>query len=185
MAGGLNSDLVICQGNPAVVHYQQGQKVFYQRSNHTNGATWAPGTNAPIVTVDAFGGQDSSLVISGGVPMACYFTYWAGNDGLKFSKGNDAYGNTWTTPIVLDSGSSNLGSLCDMATVNGIPFIAYRDMANTMVKAIFATDATATSWGTPETIAIDICYDISVAEVNGHAAVTWCSGQGIEYAIKY
>lgn len=123
--------------------------------------------------------------MSGGLPMTCYFSCWSGNDSLKFSKGEDKYGNTWTTPVMLDSGSTGFGLYCDKAQANGIPFICYRDQGNTTVKVIFAQDATGIKRIPPSVVDNGICCAVLCAEVTGHPAVAWCSSQSLKYAIYY
>jgi hypothetical protein len=168
--------LAVVDSRPAVAYYHWWlDDLRYVRANDTAGASWG----SPV-TVDSPGdvGWYSSLAVVDGRPAIGYFD-WASNKDLKYARANDASGDSWGSPIVVDS-VGDVGRFGSMAVIDGHPAMAYYDETDDVLKYVRASDAAGTSWDSP--IILDSISVVSVspfsllaslADINGSPAIVY------------
>ncbi|MCB1278053.1 choice-of-anchor D domain-containing protein [Prosthecobacter sp.] len=77
--------------------------------------------------------------------------------------------------IAVDGTSSNVGSHCSQAIVDGNPAISYYDVTNGDLKFVRASTPDGSTWGTPVTVASagDVGQYTSLCVVNGNPAISY------------
>lgn len=125
---GQHASLAIIDGNPAIAYYDTTNKnLKFARASDATGTTW-PGGN--IVTADgssAKTGLFAALSVFGGRPAIAYQDET--NHDLKFAWASDAQGSSWpsTNILTVDGAGTQVGSHASMASINGMPAIAYHE----------------------------------------------------------
>lgn len=125
-------------GKPAVT-YRNGSLYFARNSAADGSGTW---TATQVDPVADFSG-DSSLGVSGGVPVVAYRDDVTAD--LKFARNTAADGSgSWVRTTIESTG--NIGLAPSLATVGGVPGIAYYDQSVQIVK--YAVNSVADGSGT-------------------------------------
>jgi PKD repeat protein len=115
-----------------------------------NGTAWAA-----AVSIPSGAGQNSDdlgLGLAGGFPALCFGSTSSGS-ALWYARADDAAAGAWSTvPAKIDNPGWT-GGFCTMATVAGVPAIAYYEVSpQARVMYIQAADANGTSWNTPQIV---------------------------------
>ena len=138
--------IVIVNGNPAVLYMDNNGLAAYQRAIDPFGYTWTTPIN-PLPNAN----QSYSVcltVVDGNPAISCTDM---GDSRLRFIRATDTNGTTWGSPIVVD-GTTTTASDTSMVVSAGLPAIAYVDTNNNYLKFVCATNAAGTAWDTPVTI---------------------------------
>ncbi len=178
---GMYTSLAVVNGNPAISYMDfSNQHLKYVRASDASGGSWGP-----PVTVDSgtgMVGRYTSLAVVNGNPAISYRneTY----DDLKYIRAIDANGDSWDTPVTLDSDGS-VGLFTSLAVINDNPAISYWDVTNEDLKYVRADDASGGSWGSPLTLDSvgTVGEYTSLAVVNGNPAISYYDGTN--YDLKY
>ena len=144
---GLYTSLAVVDGMPAVSYFQEysGGGLQYKRALNADGTVWSE-----PYSLDTNGGGGDSLAVVNGVPAISY--YGEGNHQLKFIRANTANGNSWGDPVVLDSQATWGDEGTSLAIIDGRPAISYYDSTLCALKFIIATDASGTTWNSPQVL---------------------------------
>lgn len=144
---GLNTSLAVVDGMPAISYIKSftGGGLQYKRAFNADGTVWSES-----YSLDTAGGGGDSLAVVNGVPAISY--YGEGNNQLKFIRATTASGNSWGTPIVLDTQATWSDAGTSLAIIDGRPAISYYDQSLTALKFIIATDASGTTWNAPQVL---------------------------------
>lgn len=115
-------------------------------------------------------GRYCSLAVIGGRPAIAYIS----REKPMFIRATDARGTGWGSAIDV-AGSATAGArMTSLASINGLPGIAFLDKQHSCVAYTQAADANGTSWATPAVIEdCPVEYRLSLAEVNLRAAVVF------------
>lgn len=183
--------MIIVNGNPAVCYGSDtgtAREVRYIRATDANGTAWG----SPVVLDSNTASSDTplggTLAIVNGYPAACYRN-WDDNYCLRFIRATDANGDSWSSPITLDTEGS-VGHWSWLAVVNGNPAISYEhEIPNSIsdLRYIRATNANGTAWGSPQTLDSvgNTGWMTSLAVVGGYPAISYYNGGvGDLYYIK-
>ncbi|MEO6453171.1 MAG: hypothetical protein ABIN97_03820, partial [Ginsengibacter sp.] len=184
-SAGEYTSLQIVNGNPAFSYYDLGnpfgnipQDLKYVRATNASGTAWG----TPI-TIDAEGGENTSLQIVNGNPAVSYYT-----GDLKYVRATDVSGTLWDTPVTVDN-KGNAGDYTSLRVVNGNPAISYYEYnyPNSYLKYIRATNESGTAWGTP--VIIDSTGNVgqytSLQIVNGNPAISYFEDKYPKGYLKY
>ncbi|MCB1188243.1 hypothetical protein KDL29_13850 [bacterium] len=98
--------------------------------------------------IDNSGGY-TSLALVNGRPAISY--YDDTDHDLKFVRALDAFGQSWGTPLTLDS-AGDTGQYTSLEVIGGIPMIAYYDFTNQDLRFIRASDEDGSAWESPLTL---------------------------------
>ncbi len=178
------TSLVIVNGNPAIGYYDETNgDLKYVRASDASGNIWG----SPV-TVDSEGdvGHYARMAIINGNPAISY--YDETNGDLKYVRASDASGNIWGSPVTVDSEGDVGIEGTSLAIVNGYPAIGYLDATNGDLKYVRATDASGSSWGTPQTVdSAGVGGNASLAIVNGNPAISYVdyTNGNLKYAFYY
>jgi len=138
--GNYSSLLVVLGGFPAISYFEetgsdppQG-RLMYVRAQDREGASW----RTPIVVDDGGGGEtgvNTSMAYIGGRPAIAYLD--SANRNLMFVRAEDARGDAWGAPVLVDD-SGHLGGAVTLIETGGLPAIGYADTYDADIKyAIF------------------------------------------------
>lgn len=140
-------------------------------SGDITGTSWVSFSNIDG-SISAPRGIYNSLKIISGNPAISYYDIF--NSRLKYIRATDIYGSTWSSAIVIDDpASTDVGMFSSMVVDAGNPGVAYYDNTNSTLKFIRATNATGTTWGTPEDFNDNHGSYTSSTLVNGNPAVAY------------
>jgi len=154
-------DLVEVSGLPALAyHRQQSNDLYYERGGNVD---WNGGTAIEVVVASAGNtGQYAQLMVVNGRPAISYLDVT--NTDLKFVRAADATGATWGSPVVVDPAGGSFGNL---ALVEGVPAISYRNAQGTL-GYVRASDVNGTTWTAPVAITnAPLTANFSSMVVNG------------------
>jgi len=192
--GSREISLLVVNGKPAICYENSARNLQYVRALDADGTAWGEPVSLPT------GGEyilsnSSSMAIINGHPAVAYTSHETDTDyyDLHFVQATDAEGNTWGTPVVVDSDSGErVGEYCSLAEIHGRPAIAY--LATSSPDAIELRyveakdlngevwrDPTVVEWVTKPGTTAQYC---SLAFVNNHPAIAYC-GDDVYYAIYY
>ena len=122
--GGADFSLAVVDGKPAVAYWDWVVDALkYLRANDAQGESWG----APLL-LDTEGrdvGLFASLAVVDGDPAIAYIENGPGTPELRFIHAEDATGNSWHSPMVVDA--DRLGWYLSLAAVNGSTGISYYD----------------------------------------------------------
>jgi hypothetical protein len=130
--GGWDFSLAVVDGRPAVAYSlwnETTDDLKFVRAADAQGTTW----NTPK-TLDSKGrkiGMFASLTIVNGLPAIAYVQNGSGHPDLRYVAANDAAGNIWSLPMVVDS---DAGWYLSLAEVDGVAGISYYDNAISALK---------------------------------------------------
>ncbi len=117
-------------------------------------------------------GQFTSQAIVNGNPAISY--YDALNGDLMYVRALDINGNSWGTPVPVDT-TNSVGSYNSLFVVNGNPAISYFDETNGDLWYVRASDTNGATWGTP--VAVDTVNYVglftSLRVINGNPAISY------------
>ena len=121
---GKHTSLKVVNGRPAIA-YQHSffGDLRYVRANDATGSSWGA-----AVSVVAQAPISTNLEIIDGNPAIAYQAS-SGLDDLRYVYATNINGTAWTSPVVLDDGSSNVGDRLSLSVINGKPAVAYQDRA--------------------------------------------------------
>lgn len=154
-AGLIGVEMTIINGNPAITSVVVSQTeegyINYTRAGNASGTTW----NSTVTVVTGISPPSNqkpivNLKMVNGHPAIAYYNTI--DENLYFVRANDANGNTWGTPVLVDS-QGNVGDWLSMEVVDGQPAISYQDVTNGDLKYVRATRTNGNSWATPITVA--------------------------------
>lgn len=143
-------------------------------------------TPIPMEDLNGSGGNlgpHCSQQIVNGNPAIAYYDSQHGD--LRYTRANDASGNTWGDPIIV-ADRYDVGKFCEMKIIQGNPAIAYVDQTHQILKYVRATDPNGTTWSSPVTVDNSINLNpcnLSLADVNGNPAISYC--EGLNITLKY
>jgi PKD repeat protein len=129
-----------------------------------------------IVTVDKDGdnGKDCSFAIIDGHPAVAYYKF---TKGLYYNRAVDEYGGTWGTVQKLDGTVEDFetGHYASLQEVSGMPAVVYCDQTPGYVAMNYvrATDATGSTWGSPQTLVSGATSNSSMQITNGKPLVAY------------
>jgi len=104
----------------------------YVRATHANGTSWGTPVTVDSDSLGGLGlGDYSSLAVVDGLPAISYYQQDGGY--LKFAQAVDACGDSWTTPIRVDS-MGTVGEFTSLIDLTGYPAIAYYRQTNQDLK---------------------------------------------------
>ncbi len=163
---GTYPSLAVVNGNPAISYYDTtNTNLRYTRAADAAGATWAGGINVIVESSADDVGNYASLAVVSGRPAVSYLDATAGD--LKFAIASNASGSTWPAAnrLVVDGDSTNVGAYCSLASVDGLPAIAYQDETSFDLKyASLPAASWSASNGTAESILASGVKDGGVTE---------------------
>jgi hypothetical protein len=158
-----------------------GNWIRFVRSYDAEGTNW-PQVPVDLTPIGDFRLSGSSFEIVSGYPaVACWSTL---DTQVFFVRALDADGMEWGQPVPAASAADVQASL-DLAIVNGLPCIAYRDPAGLYlaVAASFAGD----EWNAPVLVDSGSLVGISVklADIEGRAGLAYYNHlrQNIEFVV--
>jgi hypothetical protein len=165
------SSLKMIDGRPAISYYDRTNgNLKYVSASEFSGFNW----NSPQ-TIDNSAnnvGLFTSLADINGHAAISY--YDDTTDDLKFIRANNPFGNSWGTPVTLDS-TGTVGQFTSLAVINGNPAISYfRDIGG-QLKYVQALNPSGTTWAIPQTLdnTIGVGRYTSMASVNGTAGISY------------
>ena len=115
---GNNKDMILVDGNPAIVYTMLDGTFRYCRATNALGSAW----DTPV-TIDSDGastGISPSLKIVNGLPSVAYI--FADDDSVRYVVGSDSTGSSWETPTTVSSLQTFIGVEMVIQT-NNQPFI--------------------------------------------------------------
>jgi hypothetical protein len=175
--------LGLVNGNPAISYYNAGTRnLEFIRATNSFGVF----NSAARVVVDgaAGAGRYSSLATIQGRPaMACYYTQGILNS-IVFYRASDINGAAWGPRREVAATSQALGNerLVALAEVNGLPAIAYFDLAAGQVKFVRANNVDGTSWSAPAAAFPATAGDCELEVINGRPTLLFHTGSQVRIA---
>ena len=180
--------MALVNGAPAICYLIEAE-FLYVRALDDDGTVW--GDPVAADQTGAYIPHNSVTVINGNPTIAYSFYIGEYNDySLRYVRANDADGETWGTPLTLDSsGEDSVGKYCSLAAINGRPAIAYvihYGEHYSRLQYVEARDEDGEDWREPVTLydGENIVMHSSLKEVNGHPAIAY-SDTTIRYAIYF
>ena len=171
----------VANGNPCAAYTKSGNVEYVRATDSAGTAFGAP------VTVNASGyiSETPALEIVDGCP-AVAFCYNAVPYGITFSRGDDAGGTAFSSPLTAQS-LANAGYRVDLTVVDGHPAIAWIPFDATMIPTYKrADDVHGTAWTTAAVgVGTVNSIELSLAVINGIPAMTWATDDGTNRDIRY
>ncbi|MGK0189034.1 MAG: hypothetical protein ACI9R3_004851 [Verrucomicrobiales bacterium] len=163
---GMFPSLAVVNGNPAISYYDSTTtNLRYARAVNATGATWTGGIKAIVESSVGDVGTHASLAVISGRPAVSYRDATAGD--LKWAIASNANGTTWSAAnrLVIDGDLANVGAYSSLASVDGLPAIAYQDETSFDLKyASLPAASWSASNGTAESILASGVKDGGVTE---------------------
>lgn len=162
---------------PAISYYDiDNMDLMYVRANNQQGSSW--GTPVTVDSLNDVGAFHSLVLLPNNCPAIAYYD---GNYGdLKFVRANDVGGNSWLSPVYVDSNATvSVSAPVSAAIVSGNPAILYRNSNNGALLYTRAGDATGSVWGTSQIVATGTVASLSI--VNGSPAFCYNNGGTLYY----
>jgi hypothetical protein len=179
-AGGGYNSLAVVNGNPAISYQDYTNKdLKYVRATDASGISW--GTPL-ILDSEGINVASTSLTVVNDNPAISYggVTTVGGHARLKYLRASDANGNSWGTPLIVDSEGNMTAPGTSLVVVNGNPAISYStrpEGGDDDLRYVRANDASGSSWGAP--LFVDTVgytgWASSLAIVDGNPAIACCA----------
>jgi hypothetical protein len=183
-SAGAGCCLAIVGGRPAISCLDAGAgTVLYVRSLNSDGTGWPAGAVTVGTTPASL--PHTSLAVVSGRPAIVWCDQTADWE-LIYSRGDDADGTAFSSPVTVDDSWQMTGFQPELAVVNGRPAIAYcaRDLfidyTQADIRYIRALDADGASWDTPVAVNVPgtLCSSPSLAVIAGRPSISYYSGEG-------
>jgi PKD repeat protein len=168
--------LIVADGRPAIAYADdEPYAVMFVRANDALGKAWGTPTIVHDGTSSAYGDYVSAANVDGR-PAICFRMYGGAPSDLRYVRAEDAAGESWGTPVVLDT--NNVGMYGSLAVISGNPAVSYYDFTNKDLLYVRANDSTGGGWGDPVTVANtdDVGRYCHLQEVNGNPAISYYYG---------
>jgi len=173
-SGEFNTMLVV-NGNPAI-SFRSDSSMKYIRAADADGSSWGA-----AVTVDDGGGWNAGyegrMAIINGNPAISTSVILRLNPNMKlhYCRANDANGDTWGSPLELES--TGVFAWSSLTTIDGVPVIACNDATTSGVLQLYrGNDAAGSSFGEPEPVTDNPGVDggyTSMLTINGRTAIVY------------
>jgi PKD repeat protein len=182
--GGFYIDLVVANGNPALIYTDANSHLLYLRADDANGSAWTAGNAVTINNGVSYG---ASMAIIGGNPAIAYGDQ--ATNAMYYKRATDASGTAFGAAGTINSGGSNGGDDSSLVEVNGLPAVTYffwNGSAGVRYKR--ASDLAGSSWPTSVDISTNGTVNLSALDpslyiVNGNPAVCYYDRNGT--ALRY